>query len=519
MSLSQDQYKFLMANLAGLSLALPYRYIPKSFRNEFNYLPGILMLFYCFGRQANSLVLFSAISYAICRYTPRAYVQRVTLCSSLVFLSYAHLSRQIIDYGGYVLDISGPFMIAVQKMTSLGFCLYDGRILKDNLEAQELSSIRKSPNSTASAAKDSVDSNNNINKNGERDIIDEDGVVENGSITSSVESRSVIDARQKSDVQGLTEEQKRFAVLERPNFSQFMGYFFHFPTVLCGPIGYYNDYSEFVDTPPDKSLPPGRHLAVAKKLLISITCTILHLTLNPRFEIDFLRSAEFLIHTPLLIRFYYILIFTMLSRLKYYVAWHLGEALSNASGFGFSGYDANGKPKWDLISNMDLWKFETSLNFRDAIHAWNKTTQNWLRRTAYERAPRKLAVLSTYMLSAIWHGFYPGYYMTFLTGAMFTYASRNARFTIRPHFQRGTILPKVYDVITFTLTRLSIAYVAFPFVILDFRNSYAIYKSLHYSIHLLAVGGLLLGLFVDKKTRPSESRTVVNNGNNKRHNE
>lgn len=437
------------------------------------------MVYYCFGRQANSLVLFSAISYIVCRYVPRDYVQRVTLCSSLAFLSYAHLSRQIIDYGGYVLDVSGPFMIAVQKITSLGFCLYDGHVRR----AQEQQLLAKRPTSVGSS-----DDNNNNN-------YDE----ETSSLTSSIESKSVIEARKHSDIRGLTEEQKKYAIMERPNFSLFMGYFYHFPSVLCGPIMYFNDYSDFVSAPQGKIIPPGRHMAVAKKLTISMTCAMLHLTLNPKFEIEFLRSPEFLIHTPLLIRFYYILIFTVLSRLKYYVAWHLGEAISNASGLGFNGYDADGKPSWNLISNMNLWKFETCLNFREAIHAWNRTTQNWLRRTAYERAPKKYSVMATYLLSAVWHGFYPGYYMTFLGGALFTYASRYARHIIRPRFQKGRVLPKVYDIITFILTRLSIAYVAFPFVILDFHNSLAIYKSLYFSIHILALGGLVLGFFSSKK--------------------
>lgn len=499
MSLSQDQYKFLMANLAGLSLALPYRYIPKSFRNEFNYLPGILMVYYCFGRQANSLVLYSVISYAICRFTPPKYVGRLSLCSSLAFLSYAHLSRQIIDYGGYVLDISGPFMIAVQKMTSIGFCLYDGFIKKlEDCQESSNETTKETIGKTKSTA--SEENNNDDIYTGPNDKIGAESislVSNSGSVGSG--ATGVIGTKIRGDIKGLTEEQKKYAVASPPKFNEFMGYFFHFPSVLCGPVMYYNDYRDFVNAPEDKALPPGRHMAVARKLTISITCAILHLTLNPKFEVEFLRSSEFLVQTPFVVRFLYIFVFTVLSRLKYYVAWHLGEAISNASGFGFNGYEADGRPKWDLIGNMNIWRFETCLNFRQAIHAWNKTTQSWLRRTAYERAPRKLSVLATYMLSAVWHGFYPGYYMTFLGGALFTYAARNGRLFFRPLFQRGKVLPKVYDVITFILTRLAIAYVAFPFVILDFYNSFQIYKSLYFSIHLLALAGVGIGFLVKKK--------------------
>lgn len=34
------------------------------------------------------------------------------------------------------------------------------------------------------------------------------------------------------------------------------------------------------------------------------------------------------------------------------------DAVANASGLGFNGYDELGKPKWDLVSNVDIIEFE-----------------------------------------------------------------------------------------------------------------------------------------------------------------
>lgn len=474
------------------------------------------MVYYCFGRQANTLILFSAISFIICKYVSYKYVGRVTMISSLAFLSYAHLSRQFLDYGGYVLDISGPFMIAVQKMTSLGFCLHDGGILyredsdkvsikKDDDDLDNNNDITSTNNNNSNNNSSNNKTSNNSNKNDTNAINKDKDTDSLLSCPNSAESTtgSLVGIVKKPVFKrdkGLdTDEQRRYAVKKAPNFNEFMGYLFHFPSVLAGPMMYYNDYDDFVKAPENKIMPPGRKRAVLRKLSISISCAILHLTLNHKFEVEFLRSPAFLIQTPLLMRFCYIYIFTVLSRLKYYVAWHLGEAISNTTGFGFNGYDSSGRPKWNLISNMDMWNFETSSNFRNTIHAWNKTTQSWLRRTAYERVPKKFAVIVTYVLSALWHGFYPGYYMTFLGGALFTYASRSGRKVIRPQFQRGTVLPKIYDAITFILTRLTIAYAAFPFVILDFHYNIEIYKSLYFSIHILAALAIILGIIARRK--------------------
>lgn len=53
-------------------------------------------------------------------------------------------------------------------------------------------------------------------------------------------------------------------------------------------------------------------------------------------------------------------------------------------------------------------------------------TNRWLRIVVYDRV-RKYPTALTYALSALWHGFYPGYYMTFASGALFTIAGRTVR--------------------------------------------------------------------------------------------
>jgi lysophospholipid acyltransferase 1/2 len=67
-------------------------------------------------------------------------------------------------------------------------------------------------------------------------------------------------------------------------------------------------------------------------------------------------------------------------------------------------------------------------NFRDCINNWNIGTNMWLRMVVYERVPKKHGTIFTFALSAVWHGFYPGYYLTFSTGALFVTAARKVSF-------------------------------------------------------------------------------------------
>lgn len=46
-----------------------------------------------------------------------------------------------------------------------------------------------------------------------------------------------------------------------------------------------------------------------------------------------------------------------------------------------------------------------------------------LYRVCYERCPIN-PTAATFLLSAMWHGVYPGYYLTFLTGISMTMAAR-----------------------------------------------------------------------------------------------
>jgi hypothetical protein len=48
----------------------------------------------------------------------------------------------------------------------------------------------------------------------------------------------------------------------------------------------------------------------------------------------------------------------MLARFKYYHAWLFADAICNNSGLGFNGYDERGNPRWDAVSNIDVYKFE-----------------------------------------------------------------------------------------------------------------------------------------------------------------
>ncbi|RWS04110.1 lysophospholipid acyltransferase 2-like protein [Dinothrombium tinctorium] len=437
-----DQLNFIIAQAIALILAflftflLKHQSVSKTTRHVASLIPGVILGYFCFGYQISNLLVMGMLCYIAMITCKANVVQRVVLFVAMFYLSYLHLLRLIQEYGSYTVDITGPTMIAVQKVTSLAFSLHDGL------------------------------------------------------------------ARPQEQ---LTNEQRKYSVRKIPSLLEFLSYIFQFQSLMCGPLVYYNDYIEFIEGKnfarhmegnTTKSKPTAMW-AVMRRLSISVFFAIMLLTLTPKFPVDKLADENYLRQTSFFSLMLYLFATTAVARFKYYHAWNLGETICNASGLGFNGFTTDGKPKWDLISGVDIVRFETSLNLREALEAWNKTTQSWLRRIAYERT-RRYRTLATYVLSAVWHGFYPGYYMTFLTGALYTQAARTARRCIRPHFQKSTSLAFFYDIITCITTRVMMVYLVFPFVLLEFYASLKVYIRLYFYGHLFS----LLAIFVLPKLLP-----------------
>jgi Predicted membrane protein len=82
----------------------------------------------------------------------------------------------------------------------------------------------------------------------------------------------------------------------------------------------------------------------------SSSMILYHLFAEPEFLEEFSFPSKMM----------YLVIATTVCRFKYYHAWLLSDAICNASGLGFNGYDAKGRARWDLISNVDVLKFEVS---------------------------------------------------------------------------------------------------------------------------------------------------------------
>lgn len=117
---------------------------------------------------------------------------------------------------------------------------------------------------------------------------------------------------------------------------------------------------------------------------------------------------------------------------------------------------------------------------------WNITTQAWLRRIVYDRLKSGSGkTLGVFILSAFWHGFYPGYYITFILLAFSVYGGRKVRKIMRPYFQNNEVLKTLYAIVGWINTLFIICYSTASFVVLEFWPTIEFYNSFYWIGHIV----------------------------------
>ncbi|XP_018495139.1 membrane-bound O-acyltransferase domain-containing protein 2 [Galendromus occidentalis] len=413
-------------------------------RKLFTFLVGVLVLYFCFGGDVIHLFVQTTVAYLLIVFCPIEPLPRFSLYFCLGYQSILHGYRMYYDYQGYTLDITGALMMLTQRLTSLAFSFRDG-VLSQNCKPYML----------------------------------------------------------------------KDAIKKRPDVFTYFTYAFDFHMVLCGPLIPFKEveavtYGTIFDERKaafNKNAASGgsngsgiadsAHSGaknrealeepdptpyVFKRTIYSVLSILVVVFVVPLFPIEFLFSEEFKA-LALPTKVFWFFVYTALTRQQYYLIWKMAEAICNSSHFGYR--YVNGADDWSGCTNIRIWDVETALSQRDGLAAWNTSTQRWLRSICYDRVETS-KTLMTFFLSAAWHGFYPGYYLTFMTLAVQTLAARNVRRYVRPHFQGSTRMKKLYDAMTFLTTVWGFAYATLPFILLSFSKAFTMWSHVYFYGHVFS---------------------------------
>jgi lysophospholipid acyltransferase len=303
-------------------------------------------------------------------------------------------------------------------------------------------------------------------------------------------------------------QEKRITKL--PGLIEYFGWVYFFPAFLAGPAIELNQYVAFMDgslfgekKSAGPTLVPG--LKVLGMALCCAPLTVLSGIFPPSYLLTDAYRAE-----PLWLKAVRAYLHTAPLRGKYYVAWFLAEA--GCVGCG-AGYNPKAPLAHDKLRNVIPLSVEFGTNFREIINSWNIATSNWLRNYVYMRTtkngkPTAYSTLITYVISAFWHGFYPGYYLFFVGGALGTEVGKSGRRVFRKYFVTADdkpIYPRkfLYDVLTTVVSQYLLCYLAVAFAMLSLENAIDAWGSLYFAPVVVLVALLFILPAFDRPSKPA----------------
>lgn len=262
----------------------------------------------------------------------------------------------------------------------------------------------------------------------------------------------------------LTDLQKDRAIRTLPDFLDYAGYVLFFPGLLVGPAFDYVDYRSYITTSmfelppgtdPSKAPPTRKKRKIPRsgryaawKAATGLAWIFVFLQMSGLYYRDYFLTDEYMKY-KFFRRVFQLYMLGVTQRTKYYGVWALSEGACILAGIGYRGIDPEtGKPAWDRLTNVQPLKIELAQNVHDYIGHWNINTNHWLRNYVYLRVTPKgkkpgfRATLATFFTSAFWHGFYPGYYLTFILGSFYQTVAKRKLFQILPTFNVAHFPPR-----------------------------------------------------------------------------
>ena len=421
---------FLCYPLGMIMAQIPYG----NMRHLFSFLLGAFLLQFTVGVQWIHQLISSLVAYAMMVLLPRKTLKFALPFFAMLYMTLGHLHRQYINYLGWDLDFTSAQMVITMKLYMIAYNLYDGELLAKGVDDR--------------AAKKCAE----------------------------------------------------FALKETPSLLAFLGYTFCFSNILCGPATEYSVYLRAVDGSllyKSDGSPKGKIPSVVMPTLLPLLTSLLNLVLflvitgnfplldptDPQHNTPYILSEDFLKHS-LLYRFAHIWIGLVGVRQKYYFGWKNAEGAQNIYYGGFDGFDEKGEPLgWETACNMKILGFELAPDIQLASKNWNMKTSFWLTRYVYIRTGGSL--LAVYSMSAFWHGFYPGYYLFFLSVPLLTFCDRLAKKKLSPRFASSGL--SLYGILSWAATSVSLNYMIQAFIMLALEWSWGAYKSQYFFGHVCAI--------------------------------
>ncbi|GMR60882.1 hypothetical protein PMAYCL1PPCAC_31077, partial [Pristionchus mayeri] len=312
---------------------------------------------------------------------------------------------------------------------------------------------------------------------------------------------------------------------EDPSYLMMFNYMYHYCGLFTGP---YYSYQMFIDSCDYQAaafhqnyLENGlvrEYTWRLKQLAWSLPVFIIT---NKLFPLDGLRSDD-VYSWSLFYKFLYAAMVFVVFRMRVYAAWSVSECIcvtlnigiypdssapkcvigpTDVEGFKRGWTDGTTSANSIAIQNIEMSEVEASEGFRAGIRGWNKSVQTWLALYVHSRAPKATRMVLTMFISALWHGTYAGYFMSFLVVPMCT-AAEDVLFRIFPKGENGQRSQTFLRIYWLTLRSRGFDFMATGFLLKNWKDTHRFWSSFYYWLPITMIALFFLLTAIESMVRP-----------------
>lgn len=329
------------------------------------------------------------------------------------------------------------------------------------------------------------------------------------------------------DLEGVSSE-----ALKNVGILDVFHYGFSYMGLLTGPYYRYRTYWDHLHRPFYKYVDPWP--LTLYKLKLTGIFIVLFFIMNYLYPVKYVLTEEYA-ERSFLYRHFYMYPTFALFRLRMYIGMALAECGCQMAGLG--AYPSKCNPvqglgprdyrtteelsktpeklkneeyNFDTVYNMNIWRLEKCNSVRTAMKAWNSCIQYWFGVYVYKRFPMKsLRTIVTLTLSAVWHGWSPGYFICICQIPLFMLTDDLAM-KYYHQSKENTIARTLWYMLGWYEKTTCMAYLGVPFLLLDWTDSMHYYKQVYFSGHIIAllmyVTVLVCKPYILKKTTDNKDK-------------
>lgn len=243
---------------------------------------------------------------------------------------------------------------------------------------------------------------------------------------------SAKEERDSPRAEGDTDEGKKPSSSSVPSLEDQFHYGFNHVGLITGPYYKFSTWRGISNDPwnPAVVARPGLCSSAAWARAARVPAYVMAFLISGYlFPMSNAESAEWHSEHGVLYKILYMVPIFFNFRMRIYAGFTLSEVSCIMAGLG--AYPASSKPRpgqgptttpvqwseggevnFEAVHNIDEWGSDFVPSMREALRCWNMTVQHWLVFVVYKRFPvRSLRTTMVMVVSSVWHGVHPGYYL------------------------------------------------------------------------------------------------------------